>query len=249
LRGILGEFGPDLYQLAPIPLFYKQLDDPDLTSWNQQLVQDARGYFDEQRLDVPDERHADSLGHVPEFPDTGWSEPNPPAVGIWHCVPTNRFLDLDKPAVQRLRARIEASWRGVLEQLHPDDGRPPLITESWIQFYKDGDRKVLHNHERYGEPFYERMWAGAYYLDDGDPHPHMKYAGLFSFQLRGENHYIRPKPGLLMMWPADLLHEVHTFYGSRPRVVLNFNICADPGARRSRLRRVIRKIKNPKLPF
>ena len=27
-----------------------------------------------------------------------------------------------------------------------------------------------------------------------------------------------------MLWPADILHEVHPFYGERPRIVINFNI-------------------------
>jgi len=98
------------------------------------------------------------------------------------------------------------------------------ISESWVQFYKQADYKVLHNHERYGPPYPDNRWAGSYYIDDGDPDSTMPYSGVLSFRVRQVNYYVRPRPGLLLMWPADILHQVHPFYGSRERVAVNFNI-------------------------
>ena len=56
----------------------------------------------------------------------------------------------------------------------------------------------------------------------------MPYSGMFSFRVRLTSYYIKPKPGLLLMWPADILHKVAPFYGKSERVVINFNINIRP---------------------
>jgi hypothetical protein len=56
----------------------------------------------------------------------------------------------------------------------------------------------------------------------------MPYSGMFSFRVRQTSYYIKPKPGLLLMWPADILHKVAPFYGKSERVVINFNINIRP---------------------
>ena len=239
--GILRPYRGDVYHLAPIPVFRRVLERPDLDAYHRRLLTAARAAMDRALLEVPDERHADTLGNeAPPANPHSFTEAHAPAVGIWHCVPTNQFLDVDEPAVRELRRAICEAFAETVRVTTGEKVEPEL-TESWIQLYQDGDRKVLHNHERYGPPFYEHMWAGAYYIDDGEPVSNMKYAGLFSFRIRGENHFMRPKPGLLMMWPADLLHEVHPFYGARERVVINFNICAKP--RRGPLRKILDRFK------
>jgi hypothetical protein len=243
--GILQPFAGDVFHLAPIPVFYRVLDDVDVTSFNAELIDAARASLTRPVLEVPDERHIDTLGSVPAFPEHSWKEEHPPAVGIWHRVPTNAFLDLPAPPVVRLRERIFSEYVRTLRLLGEYDGRKPLMTESWIQFYQAGDRKVLHNHERYDAPFYERMWAGAYYLADGDPDPAMKYSGAFSFRVREANYFIRPRPGLLLMWPADVLHEVHPFYGRSERVVINFNLCLEEAVKSTRVGMLARKILGP----
>ncbi|GAB5546417.1 MAG: hypothetical protein SangKO_061770 [Sandaracinaceae bacterium] len=240
-HGILRPFVGDVYHLAPIPVFYRVLDRADLSSFHDSLLSSAHTAMERDLLEVPDERHAASIGNAPPKWDAhSFTEARPPAVGIWHCVPTNQFLDLEDEPVRTLRRAIEDAF---VETVRVVSGATvvPTLTESWIQLYEDGDRKVLHNHERYDSPPFEHMWAGAYYIDDGAPIENMKYAGLFSFRIRGENHFIRPKPGLLMMWPADLLHEVHPFYGERQRVVVNFNVHGGP--RRGPIRKLIDRLK------
>jgi len=219
----------DLHYFAPVPLVYRDIGLDDLEQLNRDLAAIARRRFDEPVLEVPDRRHIRDLGRAPESRDENWSERQIAAVGIWHRVPTNNLLDVPEVAVKRLRDVIEERYLvalSVLGVLEPSEEVAPVVTESWIQFYKNGDDKVLHNHGRYGPPYPRHQWSGAYYLDDGDPHPDMPYSGVFSFRVRSENYFIRPRAGLLMMWPADILHEVHPFYGSRERIVINFNINA-----------------------
>lgn len=222
--GPLRNFREDLFLLAPIPLVLHQRHDADLSNWHNALIADAKASFSEPVLEVPDTRHVHDLGDPPAEQSNHWKEAQPTAVGIWHRVPTNQFLSLKTAAVVRLRKLIEARYLGAISAIGNYVAGSATITESWIQFYKDGDYKVLHNHERYGAPYPADPWAGAYYIDCGQPDPTMPYAGVLSFRIRNENHYFRPSPGLLLMWPADILHEVHPFYGSRERIVVNFNI-------------------------
>jgi len=220
----LYQVADDLHFLAPAPFVYHLSDDKDVAEWHRRLITTARRAFSEPVLEVPDVRHAHRLGDPPSFSDASWSEEQIPAVGVWHRVPTNGFLGLDDPDVRRLRQLIEGRYANAVAKLEGKPGLTPWVSESWIQFYRAGDYKVLHNHERYGPPYPYNRWAGAYYIDDGDPDSTMPYSGVISFRVRHANHFVRPKPGLLLIWPADVLHEVHPFYGQRERVVVNFNI-------------------------
>lgn len=221
---VLHHFADDVFHLAPIPLVYHQVARKDVEAWHAQLVREAHDAFPEPVLEVPDVRHIHDMGKPQHFNDATWSEEQIPAVGVWHSVPTNGFLNLETPSVNSLRRLVEERYLHALATTGTGRGHKPWISESWIQFYKQGDYKVLHNHERYGPPYPRNPWAGAYYVDDGDPDPTMPYSGVLSFRVRQVNYYIRPSPGLLVMWPADILHEVHPFYGARERVVINFNI-------------------------
>jgi hypothetical protein len=178
----------------------------------------------EKVLEVPDVRHVYDMGTPPDFTHVTWSEEQLTPVGVWHRVPTNNYLDLAVESVHRLRGIVEERYMNALMALRAFTSEEPWISESWIQFYKDGDYKVLHNHERYGPPYPHNRWAGAYYIDEGSPDPTMPYAGMFSFSVRNVSYFIRPRPGLLIMWPSDVLHQVHPFYGLRERIVVNFNI-------------------------
>ncbi len=214
-------FKDDIYHLAPIPIVYKILNNTE--NLNKQLIGIAKK-ISENILDVPDERQIEKLGNPIVFSDEVWKEDQKPAVGIWHRVATNNFLRIDEDPVKEIKKIIEDEYAKVLQLTTIISSITPEISESWIQFYKNGDSKVLHNHERYGPPYPSERWSGAYYLDDGNPDPHMPYSGIFSFRVRDSNYYIKPKAGLLLMFPADILHEVHPFYGKKNRIVINFNI-------------------------
>lgn len=223
-EGILHTFKGEIYHLAPIPVLRTVIERDDLEEFHADLIATARRVYEEPVLEVPDERHIEDMGSVPEFPTDNWREIHKPAVGVWHRVPTNNFLDLEAPCVAELRVLLAEYHRTIIEAVGEEEYVGTRFLESWIQFYKEGDYKVLHNHQRYDYPFYEDMWVGAYYLTDGDPDRDKKYSGLFSFNVRGESYYIRPRPGLLLIWPYDILHEVHPFYGASERIVINFHL-------------------------
>ena len=163
-----------------------------------------------------------------------FSQVNSPSIGKWHAVKTNDLLDVMEPETQLLREIILKDYKQAVNDYYNSFDQINLnvlkcanhhMDESWIQFYKNGDYKVLHNHLKYGfDPTFMNIWAGGYYIEDGKPDKMQPYAGKFSFRVRDNNHYVHPEPGLLMMWPGDILHEVHPFYGEQERVVINFNL-------------------------
>lgn len=214
----------DFFHLAPVPFVYHQVETQNLDEWHAELVHDARQSFSEPVLEVPDVRHIQDLGSPLEFRALTWSEKQNTPVGVWHNVPTNGFLNLNYASVQSLTELIKNRYLNALRMIGIEETLFPWISESWIQFYKNGDYKVLHNHERYNPPYFHNSWSGAYYIQDGDPDSNMPYSGMLSFRIRQTNYFIRPQPGLLVMWPSDILHEVHPFYGNQDRIVVNFNI-------------------------
>jgi len=216
----------DLFHLAPIPIVCHVHTSPDREAWHRELVSLARRAYPEPQLEVPDVRHVWTLGNPPQPAVTEWAETHAPAIGVWHRVPVNQFLEQPAPPVRRLRELVVDRYRFALSTAFGFECADPYITESWLQIYKAGDYKVLHNHLRYDSPQISHAWAGAYYVDDGGPDSTMPYSGVFSFRIRESNYFFRPRAGLLLMWPADELHEVHPFYGSGERVVINFNISA-----------------------
>src|SRR5262249_52356869 len=151
----------DMFWFAPIPFVYHQTSAQSLDTWHREMIAEARCAYTAAVLEVPDVRHAHDLGDVPDRVNDVWSESQPTAVGIWHRVPTNNFLQLGQPGSQRLRALIEEQFLAALRTFNLAlPSSTPCITESWIQFYGGGDTKVLHNHERYGPPYPRRQWAG-----------------------------------------------------------------------------------------
>lgn len=223
-EGILYPVSGNVFHVAPVPLVYCVIRDADVDEMHRDLIRAATEHLSRAALDVPDERHVDDLGSVPEFPGDSWKEIHSPAVGVWHRVPTNNFLNIDAPSISWLRSVISAKHEEVLDTVGEQKYTGTTFMESWIQFYRNGDHKVLHNHQRYDHPYVPDMWVGAYYVTDGDPDPDKKYSGLLSFSIREQHYYVRPRPGLLLMWPYDILHQVHPFYGATERVVVNFHV-------------------------
>ena len=214
-----------IFGLAPIPFYYKMLDESQF-QFIEVLMQIAKKEMKSNILEVPDERHISETPMAHSQYDMFVESINP-AIGVWHGIKTNNFLGLGAiyQEVAALQNYIVSEYSNCLQFGEGEQGSiNPLITKNWIQVYKNGDFKALHNHERYFPPVYKSMWSGAFYLNDGNPDLTKKYSGLFSFKYRGQNIYIKPKKGLMIMWQSDLLHEVHPFYGTEDRVVLNWNI-------------------------
>lgn len=219
-----------IFQLAPIPV-YKRIYDDDisdkahrlglkiLTPTQQQMGQELPDQYDTERQSFYDLNY-----HRKEE----WVENHGfPPIGSRFYTPPNNFLDTEDEVVSIIRNRIIEGFYSLLNSLNKKHNKTARITESWLQYYEptSGRGHNAHNHCRWFD--YERkplMFSGGYYLSDGEPIKDHPYSGAFAFHIREMKYYIRPKKGMLMIWPYDLVHSVSPFYGKTHRAVINFNI-------------------------
>lgn len=221
----------NLYYLAPVPVFMKIFEDEDLHSkvfeYGMENLTDAQKLMGQELPEQYDQSRQDAFEPWCNTEDqwTEATEYNP--IGSRFSVPPNNVLDLPHQGFNILRERIEKSFFQLLDNLQIQHARECLITESWMQYYNphEGRGHNQHNHCRW-QPSEEPLvgFSGGYYLSDGEPLKDHPYSGTFCFHLRGMTHFIKPKRGMLMIWPYDIVHSVKPFYGKTHRCVINFNI-------------------------
>jgi uncharacterized protein (TIGR02466 family) len=113
------------------------------------------------------------------------------------------------------------------------------IASAWANVNGPGDANVCHFHPGW-------FWSGTYYVDDGgvwtnhslggdfemlDPRgsapamhaPTMAYVGEGG-RVVGSTEWIRPRAGLLVLFPSWLQHQVRTYRGQRERISIAFNL-------------------------
>lgn len=220
----------NIFYLAPIPVFRKIYDDKQLhdlvyvygynklNKKEKQMGQELPEQYDEERqliYQTDDDREM-------WIEDT---ELNP--IGSRFHTPPNNFLDDENENIKIIRKRIEDSFFELLDSLEIQHNNQCKITESWIQYYDpyEGRGHNQHNHCRWHSDEEPKVgFSGGYYLNDGEPIKDHPYSGVFCFHSRGMTHFVRPKQGLLMMWPNDIVHSVKPFYGKKHRCVINFNL-------------------------
>jgi hypothetical protein len=221
----------NIFHLAPIPVYMKIFDDHELhdevfnlgfnTLSNQQKLmgQELPEQYDSERQ---------SNYFVNYNRRDMWVEPteyNPIGSRFW--TPPNDFLNRDEQCVKTIKKRCEDGYLELINSLGLKNNNNPNITESWVQYYNptEGRGHNQHNHCRWSPDEETPLnFVGGYYLSDGDPIADHPYSGVFTFHVRGMSHFVRPKKGMLMIWPYDIVHSVKPFYGKNHRCVINFNI-------------------------
>lgn len=156
--------------------------------------------------------------------------------GGWHS--DRDLLDWGGPCA----AEVIELARGVAGQLTADrEGRPirpAWKVSAWANVNSAGHANIAHYH---GGAF----WSGTYYVEDGgcaaDPSlggefemldPRGPGPGMYAPALKftgdgasvGGAETIRPKPGLLILFPSWLLHQVRPYRGSGTRISVAFNL-------------------------
>ena len=156
-------------------------------------------------------------------------------LGGWHSEPGT--LDFCGPAGERLigymramtqeaTSRVYAQYDTVLEPLN-------WVLSAWANVNRKGDSNTMHTHPG-------ATWSGVYYVDDGqsspdeeataivlsDPNP--TRTGTFFPDITGTAFQIRPRPGLMILFPSYLPHAVPPHRGDRPRISIAFNVRKEP---------------------
>ena len=140
-------------------------------------------------------------------------------------------------------AEVLAVARSAATQLVADrHGRPvqpDWQVQAWANVNGPGDSNVCHYHPG-------SFWSGTYYVNDGgcaadpalggefemlDPRgpgpamyaPTLKFAGEDGASVGGAES-IRPRPGLMVLFPSWLSHQVRPYRGTALRISLAFNL-------------------------
>ena len=150
--------------------------------------------------------------------------------------------DMDKwggmPAVKLLAFARNSANRVTCNR----QGQPVVVTwkaNMWANVNRAGHGNEFHSHPG-------SFWAAVYYVDDGgiaaDPSlggeleimdPRAPGVAMYAPQLAfnvpgglsvGANEVVRPKAGLMVMFPAWLLHQVRPYKGSAERISIAFNL-------------------------
>ena len=225
----------NIFHLAPIPVFMKIFEDGELHNEVFELglnvLSEKQKLMGQEKPDIIDEER-ERLFKNNLVRKEMWVEPNElTPIGSRYFTPPNNFLDRTEECVRVIRNRCVDGLNELMDGLNFEHNNKPLVTESWIQYYSptDGRGHNQHNHCRWdiNEPNIQ-SFVGGYYLSDGEPLLDHEYSGSLCFHIRGMSHFIRPKKGMLLIWPYDIIHSVKPFYGKSERCVINFNIQALP---------------------
>jgi uncharacterized protein (TIGR02466 family) len=146
----------------------------------------------------------------------------------WAGEPGRRILDLAKATANRLTANRQGRQVTV-----------PWKVNAWANVNRRGDANEFHTHPG-------AYWSGAYYVDDGgiaadpslggefevqDPRgvlPAM-YAPALAFNLPGgqtvgSSELLRPRAGMMTLFPSWVSHQVRPYRGDRVRISVAFNL-------------------------
>ena len=147
---------------------------------------------------------------------------------VWGGSPVVEILEMAKELANRLTA--DRNGAAV---------RPNWSVMAWANVNGPGDANICHYHPG-------AFWSGAYYVEDGgcatdptlggefemlDPRgagpgmyaPTLKFASEDGLSV-GAAETIRPRPGLLFMFPSWLFHQVRPYRGTGLRISIAFNL-------------------------
>jgi len=152
-------------------------------------------------------------------------------MGGWHSEPGQ--LEFCGEAGAQLIGRMDSMVKEATLRLYAEFGRPPQRTSwtlsAWANVNRRGDYNQLHTHPG-------ATWSGVYYVDHGEAHdaaagtaihlydPNPARANLFFPELSTSNIVFKPEPGLMILFPSYVPHEVPPHHGKRERISIAFNL-------------------------
>ena len=121
------------------------------------------------------------------------------------------FESFSSPIMQYLNACCEIC------NTKPNTSYDWNYTGAWFNVATRGGYNAPHTH-----PLSEI--SGAYYIRTEEPPAEYPFSGRVDFFYKNGSDHFFPKPGTLILFPGNMLHFVHPYYGSNPRISLSFNI-------------------------
>jgi uncharacterized protein (TIGR02466 family) len=172
------------------------------------------------------------LAHRDAFPSIRSSN-----AGGWH---SDRDLpEWGGPDVKEILAIARSAATRLVSDRDGAPVKPRWVAQAWANVNGPGDSNICHYHPG-------SFWSGTYYVADGgcaadpslggefemlDPRgpgpsmyaPTLKFAGEDG-RSAGSAESISPRPGLLVLFPSWLNHQVRPYRGTALRISIAFNL-------------------------
>jgi len=141
----------------------------------------------------------------------------------WHS--GSEFLQLRDEHVGWALQNVHTFARRALARFYKDwAGHDLKMGSYWANVLGKGGWNAPHHH-------FPQHWSGAYYVSvgqvgtDGDLSGHIEFLNPSPWQTTwgSGNFAYGPREGLVMLFPASLLHLVHPHQSDEPRVSIAFN--------------------------
>jgi len=154
--------------------------------------------------------------------------------GGWHSeIGELEFCDAPgRRLVARMRALGDEATRRVLAADQQRESAMRWSVTAWANVNRQGDFNAVHVHPG-------STWSGTYYVDAGEPVDADNGTSLQLFDpcqgrstlyppLGPASVYIRPKPGLMVLFPSYVPHMVFPHDGAGARISVAFNLSGQP---------------------
>jgi uncharacterized protein (TIGR02466 family) len=140
--------------------------------------------------------------------------------------------DAGKTLVRYMFALADEATRQLLSEYTPNPPRMQWKLDAWVNVNRPGDFNRTHAHPG-------ATWSGTYYVDPGAPddpegtpinllNACQGSAVSFFPNLVPSGIFVRPEPGLMILFPGYLPHSVFPHHGKRPRISIAFNLAKEP---------------------
>ena len=155
-------------------------------------------------------------------------------VGGWHS--KKDFQNWDGDCVKTMLSRMLILGQEMLKRFTCCTD-PELMSDwtiqAWANINRYGNSNKFHNHIRN-----LNLWSGVYYINTGteETDDAAETQIVFADQHQviprkreefRKRHYVKPKPGLMLLFPSSLGHRVEPHYGTGDRITIAFNLKND----------------------
>jgi uncharacterized protein (TIGR02466 family) len=156
-------------------------------------------------------------------------------LGGWHSE-TGQLAFCGDPGQRLVRHMYELADEATRRALAEHRPQIPPISwtlDAWANVNRGGNFNKIHVHPG-------STWSGTYYVDTGNPRDPDSGTPLHLFDpCQGRNTtflpklmpatvYIRPKPGLMVLFPSYVPHMVFPHDGDSERISIAFNLRKEP---------------------
>lgn len=201
----------DRFALFPTPLFV--YDVPHVEDMNRELGERLRA-------------EAEVSSGVRRANVGGWHSPPDLALRTDTC-----YRAMMKMIIDHVSATHSKLVSGMVRLPQPPSR---FAAQAWAVVMRNGDYTIPHDHG-------EADWSTSYYVDAGDAElertpesgalavvdPRRSGRPIPGLNL-GTTFTIRPRTGMLVVFPGWIQHYVHPYRGTRPRVAIACNVTMSP---------------------